>query len=69
MSKAPGKTISIISLSLALTALGTLSASAATEAYRPRNSSGYTFPAPRFTTPAYLNSEQYPFPFQNGGGG
>jgi hypothetical protein len=69
MSKAFGTTVSIIALSLAFTALGTLAASAASEGYWPRNSSGYTFPAPRFTAPAYNNSEQSPFPFQNGGGG
>jgi hypothetical protein len=69
MSKAFGKTVSIIALSLAFTALGTLAASAASEGYWPRNSSGYTFPAPGFTAPAYHNPEQSPFPFQNGNGG
>ncbi len=48
MSKAFGKTVSIIALSLAFTALGTLAASAASEGYWPRNSSGYTFPSPAF---------------------
>jgi hypothetical protein len=69
MSKAFGRTVSIIALSLAFTAAGTLTAFAASEGHCPRSSSGLTFPAPRFTAPAYHNSEQSPFPFQNGNGG